>query len=327
MPALKFSAWLAPDDAAALASFVSHAGLLSKIYPHWYVYGQDGLPQRHPHATEEARQRLIAAARTVGVEIWPRIALERSVASGSPADPGLQRLFSDETLRQAHGAALLRLAREDGAQGVDLDYGSIPAADGDGRTVFVSGLCTMLHGAGLKVGVVMHLSAAASYSASTAAAYLPLDCDRLQALGPYPGLGTISSGNAPGPIAPPAWCAEHLAFLTTQIPPSKLEWALPACGSDWSPDGGAEDLSWDAWSALVKAHPPERRDPPTNELTLRHDGREAWTNDAISLSAKLREVRLSGVSEAALWGLGAEDPRLWALVDSLPKEFLGTEEA
>ena len=181
----------------------------------------------------------------------------------------------------------------------------------------------MLHGAGLKVGVVMHLSTAAAGTG----AYWSSDCDRLQALGPYPGLGAISSGHAPGPIAPPAWCAERLALLTAQIPPSKLEWALPACGSDWSSDGSAQDLSWDAWSALVKAHPPERRDPPTNELTLRHDGREAWTNDAISLSAKLFEVRLSGVSEVALWGLGNEDPRLWALVDSLPKDFLGTEEA
>jgi hypothetical protein len=306
MPALTFSAWLAPDDPAGLASFESHAGLLSRIYPLWYCFGPDGIPGRRAEAGQEERLGLLALARAHGVELWPHIPIRAS--SDAPS--------------HAQALALLRLVQEDGAQGVDLDYGPLEHAGRDVSKALVTHVCEVFHAAGLKVGVVLRAGLEEDGISARASA-----CDRLQFLGPYPGLGGRGAVGMPGPLAPPDWCGEVLARATSLAPAGKLEWGLPACGRDWGPDGSAMDLPWDAWGGMVKAHPPERRDPGTAELSLRHDGREAWTNDAISLTAKLWQVRLHGVAEAALWGLGAEDPRLWALLDSLPKDFLGTEEA
>ena len=313
MPALTFSAWLAPGDAAALESFESHAPLLSRIYPLWYFLGPDGPPQRRPDAGADARLRLTALAREHGVELWPHLSAQD--LSGPNLDPGRIR---------AYAAALLSLVQEDGAQGVDLDCGTLPPAALGAFNAFAAEVCANFHGAGLKVGVVLRAGSDVEAENEVALASL---CDRLQLLGPYPGLGGRGPAGAPAPLAPPEWCGEVLARVSAVARAAKLEWGLPGCGRDWGPDGSALDLSWSRWGALVAAHPPERRDPGTAELTLRHGDREAWTNDAISLTAKLWQIRLHGVVEAALWGLGDEDPRLWALLDSLPKNFLGTEEA
>jgi hypothetical protein len=82
---------------------------------------------------------------------------------------------------------------------------------------------------------------------------------------------------------------------------------------------------WPRWVQLVKDHGPERRDPATAELTLKFEGREVWMNDSLSITAKLWQARRAGVAEVAMWVLGAEDPRLWALIDTLPEDFLGQE--
>jgi spore germination protein YaaH len=45
-------------------------------------------------------------------------------------------------------------------------------------------------------------------------------------------------------------------------------------------------------------------------------------NDAHALAAKLWQARERGVGEAAMWVLGSEDPRVWALIETLPEDFV-----
>jgi spore germination protein YaaH len=322
--ALKFSAWLTHWDGASLASFEAHAGLMTRVYPVWYLTAPDGLPYRRPDAADALRDRVRAAAAGAGVEVWPLIS-NHNPAIGN-FDPAITRLLvSDAKARAVHIAGLLALVREDGAQGVDLDYENLYDEDRDAFSAFIAELAKVFHSAGLKVGIAVHAkesepggpggSRAQDYGALAAA------CDRVQVM----GYDYHWSDGEPGPIAPPLWCGAVLDHALTRLPLGKLEWGIPGYGNDWGGGVRAQGMRWPRWEELVRLHAPARRDPETAELTLRYGDREVWMNDAISVTAKLWQVRTRGVADVAMWVLGAEDPRLWALLDTLPGDFLGTE--
>lgn len=326
MPALSFSAWLAPGDVAGLESFEVNAGLLTRVYPQWYLSGSDGLPLRRPEAEGGHRERVAAVAQGREVELWPH--LGAWALSGEVSDQGLARLLADAPLRRDHAAALLRLAQEDGARGLSLDYPPGSGVDRAAYSAFVLDISSAVHAAGLALGIVVHPDPEQQEGSGPGGtedyAALAAVCDRLQMLAFRRG---GRPGSLPGPLAPPEWCAKTLAKALAHAPHAKIEWAMPGFGYDWGGEPLPIETRFSRWEGLVKAHPPERRDPVTAELTLRYGGREVWMNDAISLTAKLWQIRRCGVAEASLWNLGSEDPRLWALLDTLPKDFLGSSAA
>lgn len=323
MPKLKFNAWLVHWSGASLPSFEAHAHLMSRVYPCWYLCSPAGQPLRRADSPAPLRQRVKDAAAAHGVEVWPLISNYN--AAIKDFDPALMCLImGDPATRQAHIARLIQLVQEDGAQGIDLDYENLYDDDRDNFSGFVESLAQAFHGAGLKVGIAVHAKVdepggpgggrAQDYGRLAAA------CDRLQLMG-YDYHWSLGE---PGPIAPPDWGGRVLDHAVGACGGAeKLEWGVPGYGLDWGGGEQAIATQWPRWVGLVQAHGPERRDPATNELTLRYAGREVWMNDSISLSAKLWQARRAGVGEVALWVLGAEDPRLWALVETLPDDFLG----
>jgi len=334
MTALKISAWLDPGDRFARASFQAHAALLARVYPRWLFVDEKGMPQRRSEAGPEHREGLLGLARAQGVEVWSYLGL--SVVPGSASDvPRL--LLEDDACRSAHRSALLRLAQEDGVQGLILDYGTVADADRKALISLLDEIRSVLHGIGLKVALLARPSLGpgkpGGYSPTEDYAALASRCDRVQIVGcSFPEAGVEPSDaqrgrGIPGPIAAPAWCGEVLAHAVSSAPHEKIEWCLPALGANWGGDAFPVSINFRVWEALVQAHPPERRDSVTAEMHLSYGGRDVWMNDSISLIAKLGQVRLHGVSNVALSNLGAEDPRLWALLDTLPKDFLGTEQA
>jgi spore germination protein YaaH len=319
MPALTVSAWLDPFSEASLSSLESHAGLLARVYPLWYGCGPAGLPRPLP-GLDGARGRILAAARAHGVELWPLVSNYDPEAR--TFDPAVLRLIlGDQSTRKAHIAALLQGAARLEAQGVDLHYENLYPSDRSAFVAFAQELCAAFRAQGLKVAIALRPrtgEAGALWAPSAGdTVLLAAACDVLQVLGWDPLDSAL-----PGPLAQPGLCAQARSGLFAQVPADKLEWGLPGFGREWNADGPARDLGWTEWDRLVLAHAPARRDPASVELGLAYAGRRAWMNDAISLTAKLWRLREQGLAQAAVWILGAEDPRLWALIDSLPKEFL-----
>ena len=326
MPKLKFNAWLVHWSESSLPSFEVNAHLMARVYPCWYLCSPAGMPLRRADATPALRQRVKDAAAANGVEVWPLISNYN--AAVKDFDPALMRLImGDPATSQAHIALLIDYVREDGAQGIDLDYENLYDADRDAFGDFVERLAAAFHGAGLKVGIAVHAkeSEPGSPGGGRAQDYARLGraCDRVQIMG-YDYHWSLGE---PGPIAPPDWCGRVLAHAAGEIGSvDKVEWGVPGYGLDWgAPGTQALAVQWPRWVELVKAHGPERRDPETAELTLHYQGRELWMNDSLSLTAKLWQARHAGVAEVAMWVLGAEDPRLWALIETLPEDFLGEE--
>lgn len=319
---LKFNAWLTHWGPASFDSFKANAGLLTRVYPVWYTVGEGGLAQRRPEAGLAQRQTVMAVAKGAAVEVWPLISNFNE--KRREWDGALMRyVMGDRGTRQGHILRLIELVREDEAQGVDLDYEALLDQDRGLFSAFVDQLAAAFHAEGLKVGLAAHAkdSEPGGPGGSRAQDYARLGAavDRLQLM----GYDFHWAGGEPGPIGPPDWVGRVLDHALKSVPREKLELGVPGYGNDWGPAPSRETrgLDWERWCALVKEHGPERRDPATAELTLKFNGREAWMNDAHALAAKLWQARERGVGEAALWVLGAEDPRLWALIDTLPEDF------
>lgn len=119
----------------------------------------------------------------------------------------------------------------------------------------------------------------------------------------------------PGPISAPEWAARQLGIRAGEVGASKLVAAYPLYGYRWRRDtASAEVLSYaQARSLAAEAGVPLERDP--SSLTLRAARDSTWTiwvSDATLLSELVREARRIGVTRAALWRLGLEDPTIWS---------------
>ncbi|HXC65431.1 MAG TPA: glycosyl hydrolase family 18 protein [bacterium] len=321
MSKLRFSAWMSGSGPAALASLQAHAHQLNRLYPSWYSLGPYAQVQRSAHAGAALRAQVGAFAQAHGVELWPLL------SAGDPAHPapqaGLLRLLLHERgARQAHLAQLLHFLKADHAVGVDLSYPGFYSADQAAFGDFVAEVAAALHQEKLKVGLIVRARVDPRRDALPDYKALAAACDRIQVL----GCGFHGPDSGPGPIAPPHWQERVLSQALDAVPLEKMEWGLPAFGWRWTPREQPKLVAWSDWEPLVKSFAPERRDPETAEMHLSFSGSEVWMNDAISLTAKLWPCRRAGVGDVALWSLGQEDPRVWALVETLPEPFVESQQ-
>jgi spore germination protein len=310
MARLRFSAWFNPLDPRAWESFRNQSRFLARLYPAWYVCSPAGAPLRRSDSKAAQRQAVTLEAGAQATEVWPVISNWSFPHDGF--DAGVLRLvINDGATRRMHIARLIELVRGDGAQGVCLGYEGLDGLDAKAYSAFAEELCAAFHAAGLKVGIPVQEAAESQDWGRLGAA---ADCLQIQCTDLH------SMATVPGPLAPPDWVKAVTARALRSVGADHLEVILPGHGYAWGRFAPTVLLDWALWDALRQARQPERRDPATVELTL--NGLDVWYNDSISLAAKLYQIRDLGVDQVSLAMLGLEDPRLWALLDTLPDPFL-----
>jgi spore germination protein YaaH len=302
-----------------MASFNAHARHLTRVYPVWYKLGEEGHAYRQGGVSPALRAEVMAIANGEGVEVWPLVSNYNDTRHLWDS-ARVRRVIGNEGTSANHLRRLIELAREDKVQGLDIDFEEVYAQDKDlfsHFTAFAAGAC---HQAGLKLGMAVHAKSVepghpnGSMAQYFAALGAPLDLMQLMVYDFHHAETTA------GPIAPPDWGLQVLRHALDLAPRSHLEFGFPVYGYDWKGDR-AQPLPWPAWESLVAAHGPARRDPETAELTLRHEGREAWFCDSIANLRKLYQAREAGVNKAAFWVLGSEDPRHWEMLSDFPVPF------
>ena len=119
----------------------------------------------------------------------------------------------------------------------------------------------------------------------------------------------------PGPIADPAWVRSMLAIRVREAGAGRLVAGLPTYGYRWIRGRPTEHLSFaDARRIAKRTGIPLTRDTSSQTLrAVRRRSWEMWVSDAGQLRALLTVVRQTGVGRVALWRLGQEDERIWAL--------------
>jgi spore germination protein len=317
---LELSAWLAPWNPDSLSSFESHASKLKRVYPVWYNLGDEGLAARRQGASGDFRKRVMELAGANQVEVWPLIS-NFNERLGLWDEGRVSRILLDPRCAASHMRQLIDLVKADGGQGINLDFEGMRPSDRKALSDFTALAYEACHKAGLKLAMAVHAKdaepGAESGSASQDYAALSKNLDLMQLMAYDFHWSTSEAGS----IAPPAWAGRVLKHALSLAEADRIEFGFPVYGYDWK-GSQAHPLHWAPWEALVAKHGPALRDPETAELVLKYDGREAWYCDSVSILRKLLQARENGVGRAAFWVLGAEDPRIWEMLEDFPVPFL-----
>jgi len=266
----------------------------------------EGRPETWPEAVSRARKR--------GARVWLTIVNDRVGPSGPPILKDAEvvhRAIGQPDPRARHRAEIVALAQQLGADGVDLDYESLPASEREAFSAFVSELSADLHAAGLALSVTVQPKRGDTSARGPGAMDWPRLCrtaDRVQVM-------LYNEHNAqtdPGPVAGIDWMSEVIDYALGSCPVAKIVPVLKVSGMDWGP-GRAEWRSFAEVTAIRREFQPrirrERRSKVPWFVYAAPDGRHVvYFEDARSLKAKADRLRARGLSTLVLWSLGSEDP-------------------
>jgi len=310
---VKLAGWIIlDDDGSSMRSFKDHASSLQTVSTDWIHCTKEGVIKRGPHPTASERVDLIATARKYGVKVYAMAVNEGFAPEGFEIATASPEAIAN------HAAALVKIAAEDGVDGIDLDYESLNEKDRVPFTKFVQSLAGMLHSKRMKLVMAVHAkeSEPGTWGGTQSQDYAALGkaADSVRVM-TYDNHWETSEA---GPISSPDWVDRVMTFAASQISPSKLELGIAAYGYDWLDKKGV-GISWNDWSSRLAAHGPAKRDPQSQELILTYDGRTAYFVDGIASRPKFGIVKRLKLNGLAMWRLGSEDPGFWAIYSQLSK--------
>ena len=315
---LEFTGWLVHwDQGASMKSYEANAAAIQRVAPGWVEVGEDGMPRHSLSATVKVmdRAKVLAIARKAGSQVLS-LASNYNSAKGD-FDAELTHLFlADKAKSKAHAAALVKLAKDDGADGIDLDYESLKGSDREAYSRFTEMVAEMAHAQGLKLAIALHpkLSEPGDWDGAQAQDWKRLGSavDYFRPMA-YDNHWVTSDA---GPIAPPDWAEKVLNFAMSLVPASKIELGVPAYGYDWKQKKG-EGLDWPMFQTLVSAKGPAKRDKATGEWTFKYADREVWFADSQAMRPKFALAKKKGILGLGMWRLGSEDPEFWKVLKDL----------
>ncbi len=301
-------------DPASIASLQAHADQLTHAMPEWIRARSDGT-----FSVEEDPRIRAAAAR---LELVPTV-------SNYAPEKGFSRalalpLFSTDAARKDVARRLAALCEERGYAGVNLDLEALEARDLKDFASLVESVAAELHPRGFLVTVDL----------PPATRDLPVE--RLAAASDFlvvMAYDEHASSDEPGPIATPRGVQTAAAAYLARAPAEKIVLALGAYGYDWPLDADgdaaapAEEVSYA--QALVLARENESPlqwdeagksswfDYTDDENGQRH---AVWFLDAPAALAQLQAVQGLKIRGAAVWRLGAEDPKFFSLFATAPAQ-------
>jgi spore germination protein YaaH len=314
----------------SVRSFLDHASQVDVLAPHWYDVDRNGA------VTGEADPKVLDAARRNNVRVTPL------VTNGGFVQEDVHHFLTHPELHPALFAALIRIAKEHGYAGFQLDFEHVPSTDRDALTALVRAAAKALHAEKLLVSIATvpnanRLPSATGYSAwhyeNWGGAF------DLKALAEAVDLVCLMTYDQhtfttmPGPVAGMPWVAAQLDAALKAVPREKLALGIPLYGYHWSAGTPA------------KAGPREFDKPSLNaafidapdvvKLARTYHGRFGWDEDERSASmyfyrdyvrewvfytdtrtfdARYRLVRQQRLAGFASWVLGSEDPGIWKLL-------------
>jgi spore germination protein YaaH len=279
--------------------------LLGDVILEWAETSRDGFTVKERDEQRWKRAREAAADHDLTV-----YGLLANLHEGSfDRDSVAQFLESPEKM-EAHAQELVDAALADDLDGIDVDYEHLHAEDRDAYSEFMEKLAEACHEADLLLSTAVHSKTA---EPGTWDGDRAQDWERLGAAVDVFRVMTYDYSwltSPPGPVAPPDWVEEVIAFAVTQVPAEKIEIGIPQYGYLWGPNGPASFI----WPQFLENYPDAGegvRDEASQELKFEFEENTVFFADAEAQAPKFRLAREKGVRGVALWHLGAAQPRLF----------------
>lgn len=289
---------------ASAQDALTHVGELTTVSPLWFQVTGSGTVEG------SGKSGLTSAVTDQGKKVLPIV-----------TNQGYAMLLND-SLRMTAAQNLLRLAEQNGYNGVNMDFEGLPASTRGDFTTFVEDVASLFHIHGLEVTVDVGpkiSSDPADNPAGMAYDYAALgaSADRV-VLMTYDLHGP---GTLPGPISSPSWDEAVLQYALTRIPAQKILLGIAAYGYDWG-RGSVQSVSDSEAHALASsmgatiAWSAAAGEPYFTYTDANGVSHSVWWDNSYALSLRLNLVRQYGIDGIAVWRLGDEGVRFWQVLDN-----------
>lgn len=305
------SVWMAPWEAASIASVESNHERIAELNPVWYSIATDG-----SIAVNWNGEKPVRAA---GVRLVPTI----QNATAGAFDSSFAERLADPAYRVEHARAIAALVRAKRFDGIDIDYERLPATSRADFSSFAAILASMLHADGKELSLTIH----------------PKISDRQDWRGPgaqdWRFLGRVADSikvmaydyhydsSEGGPLSPLDWLEGIATYADRTIKRRKVLIGLPWYGYDWR-GTSAKPVSFDAARKLAEAEGASVQRDANGEPFFRYADHIVYYQDAESYARKVQQVIRNHRSVAGIahWHSGNEDPAVWEHVGDLRKRRL-----
>lgn len=247
-------------------------------------------------------------------------------------------IFASESLRRKVITDAVRLCRESGAWGLQLDFEGLAPHDRAAYMTFVAKAAAAFHAAGLGFSVAIptplftgslpsqHYAAVFGGFPVTTLFYDPAELARHVDLITLMTYDQYGRGTAPGPVGGLPWVEQNARFLLQTMPAHQLSLGIGLYGRRWCNqdvfdlphrDAIALAKSMDAklqWHSWQRSH--------WFSFPARGCENVVWFEDRRSLREKLRLVRTYRLMGFSAWRLGQEDPEVWKEVRGRPRAII-----
>ncbi|MDX2075998.1 MAG: glycosyl hydrolase family 18 protein [bacterium] len=309
VPSWCVSLWYPSSEFSSSEDILANADIINEVNAFWYTPAPDGSLIVLPEAENVDD---LTAWREAGLTIIPSI-------FGSVGD-----VIADD-LREVHIAAITETVVRMDYDGIDIDYEGFAASTRDDFSLFVEGLRDALHAEGRTLSVTVH----AKVDEGMWEGALAQDWHRIIPAADIFRIMTYdytSRNEPPGPISPPAWVLEVLAYAksvteATGEDMSKIQMGLHFYGYSWQ--RGNPPATTTAYASiqnyLTSFNLEVFRNPDDMEayVDFKITGlprQVVYFADPIGLAYKLDLVveQFPDIGGVSIWGIGGEHPDLWA---------------
>ncbi len=273
---LEVSGWLPYwRKATSTADIAPHLSVFKEINPFGYSVKSDGTLADTAKLTEEPWTSLIAAAKAKKVRIIPTVMW----SDGATID----RILSDGVSRRQLEDDITALVKDNGYDGIEIDFEGKKAETKDYFSTFLKGLYQRMGTKWVMCDIEPRTPISARYDGTPPADagqyandYVQINkyCDRVKIMAYDQGtidvkLNKLANGAPYIPVADPAWVEKVIQEVRKTIPVRKLMLGIPTYGYEYevtplSEQGYRYDLLWAfnqkyAYDLLLQYHPSVQR--------------------------------------------------------------------
>lgn len=299
-------------DWKALEAVLDHAASVDGVIAFQYAVDASGI------LTGPGFERLLSEARSRNIPVYALV--HNFTPAGFDRDVA-HKVIADVPTRTATVENILKVLKDNGMAGVNIDIENVNPGERQAYTDFVRALVDRLRPEGLKVTLSIPAKTVDRLNDGWSGGF------------DYPALGRLADyimpmaydehwfGGEPGPVASIGWVEAVVKYAVSVIPADKVVLGVPAYGYDWPENGGAgypvtaAKAIANAGATGARVQWDEQAKVPYYRYTKNGVNRVVYYEDSSSLGYKLDLVVKYGIGGIALWRLGFEDPEMWTVIE------------
>jgi spore germination protein YaaH len=314
-------------DPDSVRSFLAHADKIDILVPAWYSVDSNGLISGGPNPL------VLDAAREHHVPVMP------IVANSGFVQADFHKLLTNPVANHEMSAQLIRVCKESGYSGIQLDFENVNWSDRDAFSAMVRDAGAAFHAQNLQLSIATVPNAPGEAGETGFSAWIfenwrgAYDLKSLAQSVDFICLMTYDQHTrwtAPGPVAGWGWTIHNLDYAIQSVPREKLFIGIPLYGYHWfagtpikpdeKPNPSAAYISTPDALDLGRAYGGRIEWDPVDRTPwfyfYRDDMREwIFFTDARAFRERYALAKDRSLGGFCSWVLGTEDPAIW---DTLP---------